>query len=168
MKPDWDKLIEAYKDHESTLIADVDCTAGGKSLRQEVGVKGYPTIKHGDPNDLQDYDGGRDFESLKKFADDLEPPCSPSHIELCNEDKKKMIEGFTAMSTAEREEMIEAKEQEVQELEETLQEVLEDLQKQYSEASEKKDKDIEAIKESGLGLMKSVNAHIRKLGKIEL
>ena len=28
-----------------------------KLAEQKVGVRGYPTIKHGDPNDLQDYEG---------------------------------------------------------------------------------------------------------------
>ena len=42
------------------------------------------------------------------------------------------------------------------------------LQKQYKEASDKKDKDLEDIKNSGLGLMKSVQAHKKKGGKSEL
>ena len=52
------------------LVADVDCTADGKSLCETVGVRGYPSIKWGDPSDLQDYQGGRDFDALKNFADE--------------------------------------------------------------------------------------------------
>merc|ERR1719188_125131 len=100
MKPDWDKLMEAFKGHASTLIADVDCTAGGKALCNEVGVRGYPTIKHGDPNDLQDYKGGRDYAALKKFADGLGPQCGPGKIELCDEAGKKQIEEFQALGAA--------------------------------------------------------------------
>ena len=40
MKPDWDKLIKEYEGHETTLVADVDCTAGGSSLCNKVGVRG--------------------------------------------------------------------------------------------------------------------------------
>merc|ERR1719161_3182658 len=32
MKPDWDKLMKAFKDDESRLVADVDCTAAGKPV----------------------------------------------------------------------------------------------------------------------------------------
>ena len=80
MKPDWDKLISQFKDSSSVLIADVDCTAGGKSLCDEVGVKGYPTIKHGDPNNLEDYKGGRDFSALEKFAKGLKYGQERFHI----------------------------------------------------------------------------------------
>ena len=27
------------------------------------------TLRHGDPNDLEDYKGGRDFDALKKFTE---------------------------------------------------------------------------------------------------
>ena len=30
------------------------------------GIQGYPTIKYGEPGDLKDYQGGRDFDTLKK------------------------------------------------------------------------------------------------------
>jgi len=162
MKPDWDKLMAAFKDHASTLIADVDCTAGGKSLCEEVGVRGYPSIKHGDPNDLEDYKGGRDFAAMKKFADGLGPQCGPANLDLCDAAKKKQIEEFTALGKEKREEMIKAKEAESTKLEADFKTFVDGLQKQYTEANEKKDKDIEAVKTSGLGLLKSVQAHEKK------
>ena len=39
MKPAWDKLMEAYKNDESILVADVDCTAGGQGKCQEAAQK---------------------------------------------------------------------------------------------------------------------------------
>merc|ERR1712232_641522 len=162
MKPDWDKLITAFKGSSSVLIADVDCTTGGKSLCDQVGVRGYPTIKHGDPNDLQDYKGGRDFASLKKFAEGLGPVCGPANIDLCDADKKAKIEEFKAMGVVKREESIKEKEQEAEKLEADFKTFVDGLQKQYQEASDKKDKDIEAVKESGLGLLKAVHAHEKK------
>eukprot|EP00928_Gymnodinium_smaydae_P031315 TRINITY_DN2301_c1_g1_i1.p1 TRINITY_DN2301_c1_g1~~TRINITY_DN2301_c1_g1_i1.p1 ORF type:complete len:167 (+),score=61.95 TRINITY_DN2301_c1_g1_i1:155-655(+) len=157
MKPDWDKLMAEYSSSTTTLVADVDCTAGGKSLCEEVGVEGYPTIKYGDPSDLQDYKGGRDFGALKKFADGLGPLCSPANLDLCDDDKKKQIETFTALGSEKRAEMIKEKEAAITKLEGDLKAVLEDLQKQYKDAMEKKDKDAEAIKQAGLGLLKSVH-----------
>merc|ERR1712174_54354 len=74
-------------------------TADGKELCDQNGVKGYPTIKYGDPADLQDYNGGRDFDSLKKFAEEnLGPQCGPTNLDLCDEKKRKKLEGYMAMS----------------------------------------------------------------------
>ena len=92
MKPAWDKLMDAFADSKTALVGDVDCTAAGKPLCDSNGVQGFPTIKWGDPSALEDYQGGRDFDGLKKFADEnLKPMCSPSNIDLCDDDKKKQI-----------------------------------------------------------------------------
>lgn len=102
MKPDWDKLTEEYADSSHAGIYDVDCTADGKDLCEEVGVTGYPTIKYGDPADkkeLKKYEGGRDFESLKKFAEEnLAPVCGPASMDACTEEEKSKLEGFLKKS----------------------------------------------------------------------
>jgi len=99
MKPDWDKLMEEFKDSSTSLIADVDCTESGKDLCETHGVKGFPTIKHGDPGDLKDYEGGRDFDSLKTFAsENLGPQCGPDNMDLCDADVRAKIEGYLKMS----------------------------------------------------------------------
>merc|ERR1711915_994514 len=139
-KPDWDKLMAEFKDSKTALVADVDCTAGGKSLCDQVGVRGYPTIKHGDPNDLQDYKGGRDFAALKKFAAGLGPTCSPSNLDLCDAEKKASIEEFTKMGAAKRDAMIKEKEAESAKLEADFKTFVDGLQKQYKDESDKKDK----------------------------
>ena len=162
MKPDWDKLSAEYKDHASVLIGDADCTAGGKSLCDSIGVRGYPTIKSGDPSDLQDYKGGRDLSSLKKHAETLGPTCSPANIDLCDDAKKKQIEEFTALGATKRETQITEKEAEMAKLESDFKAFVDGLQKSYQEASDKKDKDSEELKNSGLGLLKSVHAHEKK------
>jgi hypothetical protein len=162
MKPDWDKLSAEYEGHASVLIGDADCTAGGKALCDSVGVRGYPSIKTGDPSDMQDYKGGRDFASLKKHAEGLGPTCGPANLDLCDADKKKQIEEFQALGAAKRETMIKEKEDESAKLESEFKSFVDGLQKSYQEASDKKDKDIEALKNSGLGLLKSVHAHEKK------
>merc|ERR1719213_687179 len=91
--------MDEFADSPSSLVADVDCTTEGKDLCDKVGVRGYPTIKYGDPGDLKDYSGGRDFDSLKKFADEnLGPTCGPANLDLCSEDVKKKIEDYMKMS----------------------------------------------------------------------
>jgi len=158
-----------FKDSKTALVADVDCTAAGKDLCNEVGVRGYPTIKHGDPADLQDYKGGRSFKDLKAFADEnLGPTCSPGNLDLCSADKKAQIEEFMKMSDADLKAKIEEKTAAMEKLESDFKTFVDGLQKSYTEANEKKDADLKAIKDSGLGLMKSVQAHQAKGGKSEL
>jgi len=163
MKPDWDKLMAEFKDHASVLVGDADCTAGGKELCNEMGVRGYPSIKHGDPADLQDYEGGRDFASLKKFAgESLGPKCSPANIDLCDADKKKQIDDFMALSDADLAAKVSEKDAEQKKADEDLEALLKSLQNQYEEGQKKAEATKLAIKESGLGLMKSVQAHQKK------
>jgi uncharacterized coiled-coil protein SlyX len=159
MKPDWDKLMEEFKDSPTQLVADVDCTADGKPLCDANGVRGYPTLKWGDPTDLQDYQGGRDYDTLKKFAEEnLKPICSPANIDLCDDDKKKEIEKYQAMADEELAKMITEKEEEMKKAETDFKELVDGLQAQYKEAMEAKDATLESIKNSGLGLMKAVKA----------
>jgi len=103
MKPAWDKLMGEFAGSPTSLIADVDCTEGGKDLCEKHGVQGFPTIKYGDPDELKDYEGGRDFEDLKKFAEEnLGPQCGPGeNIGLCSEKVKGKIEKYMAMSVDE-------------------------------------------------------------------
>merc|ERR1712084_123896 len=58
--------------------------------------------------------------------------------------------------------MIKEKDGELAKLESDFKAFVDGLQKQYTEASEKKEKDAEAIKNSGLGLLKAVHAHEKK------
>uniref|UniRef100_A0A6T9T8Z7 Thioredoxin domain-containing protein n=1 Tax=Alexandrium catenella TaxID=2925 RepID=A0A6T9T8Z7_ALECA len=102
MKPAWDRLMDDFKGSSTSLVADVDCIDSGKDLCEKYGVEGFPTIKHGDPGDLQDYQGGRSYEDLKKFADEnLGPTCGPTSLDLCSADVRAKMEGFMKM-TADR------------------------------------------------------------------
>jgi len=160
MKPDWDKLMKEFDGHASALVADVDCTAAGKPLCDSNGVRGFPTIKYGDPAALEDYQGGRDFKSLQTFAqENLKPICSPANIDLCDADAKAEIEKFQAMSSSDLDAAIKGKEDEQAEAEKTFKDEVSKLQKKYEGLMEAKDAAIKAVKDSGLGLMKSVKAH---------
>eukprot|EP00536_Pseudo-nitzschia_multiseries_P001929 jgi/Psemu1/317739/estExt_fgenesh1_pm.C_260001 len=163
MKPDWDKLMDAFADSETALVADVDCTAEGKDLCTNHGIRGYPTLKYGDPADLQDYKGGRDYASLEKFAtESLKPMCSPANLDLCEDDKKASIEKFLAMASDELEKLIADGEKQIEDAEEEFKTGVEGLQKAYQEMMEKKEKTQEEIKNSGLGLMKACKVHASK------
>lgn len=158
MKPDWDKLMKQDFGKDA-LVADVDCTAAGKPLCEKVGVRGYPTLKWGDPNALEDYSGGRTFADMKKFAkENLKPICSPSNLDLCDDEKKAEITKFMEMDDAELDKMIEEKEKLLEEAEETFKSEVDKLQKKYTELQSEKEKKETEVKESGLGLMRSVKA----------
>lgn len=163
MKPDWDKLMGEFKDSKTALVADVDCTAGGKSLCDEVGVRGYPTIKHGDPNNLEDYNGGRTFDDLKKFAtENLGPSCGPNNLDLCDDEAKASIAKYSKMSAAELDAIITEADAKAAKAESDFKTFVEGLQKSYESASKKKDEDVAAIKSKGLGFAKAVKASMKK------
>merc|ERR1719359_2662999 len=132
MKPAWDKLMGEFAGNKDALVADVDCTAAGKPLCDSNGVRGFPTIKYGDPSALEDYEGGRSFDDIQKFAaENLKPMCSPKNIDLCDDDKKAEIEKFQAMSDDDLDAAIAAEEEKLEEAEKTFKKEVEKLQKKY-------------------------------------
>jgi len=171
MKPAWDKLMKNWNKGDRTktsLIADVDCTAEGKPLCEKVGVQGFPTIKWGDVSNLEAYEGGRDYDALKKFAkENLKPMCSPANIDLCDDAKKKEISEFQAMSAEDLNKMIEEKKAEQKAAETLFEESVKKLQDTYSQLQKDKDEAVAAVKSSGLGLMQAVAAHAAKSGAKE-
>jgi len=165
MKPAWDKLMKIYAGHASALVADVDCTAAGKPLCDSNGVKGFPTIKFGNPGALEDFKGGRDFDALKKFADEnLKPMCSPANLDLCDDEKKSEIEELMKFSEAELDAKIAEGDSKVADAETFFKSEVEKLQANYQKLMSDKDEAIEEVKNSGLGLMKSVLAAKQKEG----
>ena len=163
MKPAWDKLMKEYADSKTILIADVDCTADGKDLCEEHGIQGFPTIKYGDPSSLEDYEGGRGFDDLKKFAaENLKPTCSPSNIDLCDDAMKKTIAEYQTMDMKKLAELIDGKESEMKDAESEFEAEVEKLQEKYDELSKAKDAKMKEIKDSGLGVMKAVRATRKK------
>jgi len=160
MKPDWDRVMEDFKDHKTTGVFDVDCTAAGKPLCDSNGVRGFPTIKHGDPNSLEDYSGGRSYDALKSFADGLKPICSPSQRDLCDEEQLAKIDEYSAMGKDGLQEVIEKGEQQIQDAEQTFKDEVSKLQAAYEKLMQEKDDAIAAAKASGMGMAKSVLASL--------
>merc|ERR1712176_470019 len=163
------KLMAAFKDSKTALVADVDCTAGGKDLCSSQGVRGYPTIKYGDPNNMEDYKGGRSLNDLQTFAkENLGPTCGPANLDLCDDEKKEQINKFLAMSASDLKAAAKEKEDEMKKAEKDFEEFVKGLQAKYEKANKEKDDTLAKIKDSGLGLMKSVLAHQGKVAKGEL
>jgi len=159
MAPVWAELMEEYKDSPTTLIAKVDCTAGGKDLCTSLGVQGYPTLMYGDPNDLQKYEGGRDLAAFKEFAaENLGPVCGPSNKDLCDEKQQKKLAKFENMSLKDLEKLVKKKEGKIAKDEQDLQDLKDKCQRKITLKEKKTKKSIAKIKKSGLGLAKSVLA----------
>merc|ERR1719387_1329121 len=158
-----------YKDSATALVADVDCTAGGKSLCETHGVRGYPSIKYGDPTALEDYQGGRSLKDLQAFAaENLKPMCSPSNLDLCDDEKKAEIKKYQDMSDADLEAAIAEKKKAIEDAEEAFNTGLKGLQETYEKLQKDKDEGIKAVKDSGLGLMQAVAATAGAKAKEEL
>jgi len=102
MKPDWDKLGADFAGSKTVVIGDVDCTVE-KDLCSKYGVRGYPTIKYftGDTAaDGDKYEGGRDYDTLKSWADEnLGPSCSPDNRDLCSEEQLAAIDEVMGLAT---------------------------------------------------------------------
>jgi len=158
MKPDWDKLMTQYADNPGVLIADIDCTAAGKPLCDAHGVRGYPTIKFGDPNALEDYKGGRTLKDLEKFASELGPSCGPGNMDICGDEEKAEIEELMKLTDEELDEKINAGQTKMEEAEATFKEEVEKLQEQYQNLQSAKEKALEEVTESGLGSLKKIRA----------
>ena len=96
MKPDWDKLAETVD--TSVFIADVNCSDEAE-ICEQVGVKGYPTIKVYQDGQVTDYSGARSFDALSDYVDqnlavkckidNMEEGCSEKAIQYIGKWKTK-------------------------------------------------------------------------------
>jgi len=157
MKPDWDSLAATFEDSKTVLIADVDCTTGGKPLCDKFGVRGYPTIKYFNPPDEEgeDYKGGRDLPALKKFVEsDLGPGCSVDTKENCSAEQLADLEKYITMDGAERASKLDSMKTELKAAEDAHNELLKTLQSQFKESQD----GLEKLKEDSAPVIKLLKA----------
>jgi C4-dicarboxylate-specific signal transduction histidine kinase len=108
---------------------------------------------------MQDYKGGRDLSALKKFANEnLKPVCSPANLDLCDDEMKAKIGELQALSASDLDKRIKEKDAESAAAEKKFSDEVAKLQKRYQELQTEKEEAVEAVKNSGLGLMKAVRA----------
>jgi thioredoxin-like negative regulator of GroEL len=161
MKPAWDQLGDEFAGSKTVIIADVDCTVH-KTVCGKYGVRGYPTIKYFTGSTAADgdtYEGGRDFDSLKKFADEsLGPSCSNDNIDLCDDDQKAILDKYNAMSVSERKEIVDKANADVAAAEETFKEEVKKLQANYEKLMSDKDAAVKALQTKDLSLLKSIKS----------
>jgi len=161
MKPDWDRLMKEFEQSTTALVADVDCTADGKELCTKVGVKGYPTLKYGDPNNLDDYKGGRTYDDLLTFAkENLGPTCGPGNMDLCDDEQKTKIEEIQSRGLEKLEAEITKIEETIEAAETHFADEVKKLQDTYEKLMKEKEETVQTAKDKDLGLMKTVRAHL--------
>jgi hypothetical protein len=148
--PDWEKLATDFESNNEILIAEVDCTNDANDdICSDNGVQGFPTLKYGNPNALDDYDQGRDYASLKAFADEnLKPSCSPFNLELCEGAEKARIEELSKKSLEELKAETTAVEEQLEKADDEFEEEVEKLQAEYMKMMEASEKKKEELKKS--------------------
>lgn len=169
MAPDWERLSDEWSESNESLVAEVDCTAKGKPLCNSYDIKGFPSIKYGSPTSLEDYQGGRTYGDLAEFArENLKPMCSPSKLDLCNNEKRAEIEKLMDMPEVDLASAISDEEKNIKEAEDIFNTEVQKLQDAYKRLQEKKEAAEKSVAEAGLGLMKAVMAIKTKAAKDEL
>ena len=163
MKPAWDSLMQDFEESDTILVADVDCIEAGKSLCDKVGVKGFPTIKYGNPDDLQDYKGSRDHEELVKFAETLKPGCIVDTLENCSEEEQNVIAELKEKSKEELDALVLSEAKESEQAQTEFKEAVERLQKEYEQLQKDKESTLEDIKDRyNIGFVKQIRKLERK------
>ena len=156
MKPAWDKLMEEYEDSE-ILVGDVDCVGSGKPLCDKVGVQGFPTIKYGDPDNLEPYQGARDFDALKEFTNVLKPPCDVRTFEHCSVEDKVLIDDLSTAPLEYIKNLLDLEKQERETIEKTFDDAVKALQDEYQKLQQKKKDDTLALKKTyNVGIIKKM------------
>jgi protein disulfide-isomerase A6 len=142
MKPAWNQLGDAFQNSKTVIIGDVDCTVE-KDLCSKYGVRGYPTIKYftgATAADGDKYEGGRDFDALKNFADEnLGPSCSVDAKDLCSDEQLAIINEAEALSLEDINKYIEGKEKDISDAEKLFKDELAKLQARYEQLQKDKD-----------------------------
>jgi len=155
-KPRWETLEREFVDSETVLIGGVDCDGEGVTLCNKHDIKGYPTLKYGDPFDLKPYEGeGRPF-TMYTFATELKPMCSPANVDLCDTERKAVIEKYQAMSAEELDSAINDEIKELDAANEILQNARDEHKDRVQKLQDKKDATIKEINQNGLDLMKAI------------
>ena len=105
MKPAWGEFSKLHAKSAELLVGEVDCTdsaGGGEELCERFEVEGFPTLKFFEAGSAEpeEFDGDEmsveGFEAFSKAL--LGPPCSPSALEACSAEDRKVVESYRALA----------------------------------------------------------------------
>jgi hypothetical protein len=131
----------------------LDCAGTAQSTCGQNGVQGYPSLKMVVDGKMSDYNGGRDFNSMKREVDSKlspRPACSLESKDACTPEARQILEESEKMSKAERAAKIKEVEQEIK-----------DSKKQAAELEKKAKKLAES-----LDLIKAGGATVEKVEQL--
>tara|TARA_B110000008_G_C16958760_1_gene559287 strand:+ start:1133 stop:1762 length:630 start_codon:yes stop_codon:yes gene_type:complete len=129
LKPDWDRLGEDADD--TVIIADVDCTADGKPLCEKYDIKGFPTLKSFWGKSSEDYKGGRSYNDLIQYANNLKIPCNIKNKNACTKEETEELEKLLKLSDEKRRETFEKIKKDIKIEEENHDNLLKKLQEKF-------------------------------------
>jgi hypothetical protein len=169
LEKDWDKLAQKWQNHDIGLVAEVDCTSsGGKPLCNYLHIESFPTLKFGDPYDLEDYDGNRSFQELDAFAvANLVPVCSVDHLDLCEPELKQRLQEYSNMDESKLKALMVQEEAKMEKAEKEFQQLVDSLSEKYEAAERERRKVIDEVMNGVLPSMRAVLAARKRSENVE-
>mmetsp|Transcript_19780 Transcript_19780/g.29365 ORF Transcript_19780/g.29365 Transcript_19780/m.29365 type:complete len:229 (-) Transcript_19780:160-846(-) len=165
MAPEWTKLASDWEGNEVGLVAKIDCTdKKSKPLCKKYKVHNFPSIHYGDPLSLEIYEGGRSYEDLSFFAKEiLKPMCTPSKLERCDDDTKRLTQELMSTSDEELKNLLLDEKKKLKDIAKDFKLESKKLQDRYQQLSAEKDSKIQEVRYWGLELAKYVKAYRSKM-----
>jgi len=105
--PSWNALMRQYEREdfatENFKTASVNCSGAEKKLCNRIGISAFPTIKFGNPFNLEDYGGHRDLDSLQRFVvSNIQRRCDVGYlINNCGDAHMAVINKYMDMDVLE-------------------------------------------------------------------
>ena len=111
-------------------------------------MQGFPTLAWGDASSAEDYNGGRDYESMKEFADEFvtKPSCSIFNLDACTKEEKADIAVVEAKTDDELSAIAEKIAKEAKDANKEFEEYLDRLNEEYELQQKKFNDKVDAIK----------------------
>lgn len=167
MQPAWEQLTKTFEDSATVLFGEVDCDGTGEDLCEYFGISSYPTLKYGDPNNLEKYWGMMGYDSLLEFTmENVVQICGPTKLDLCDEDQKVKIDTMEKLGIKSLEAKFADLEVNIESTEANFEADVDKLYQEHMEAYDKlladKDETIKVFKENNdFVLMKMVLAKLQ-------
>jgi len=149
MAPAWEQVASEWENHDIGFVGEVDCTAPeSESLCEVFQVEAFPTILYGDPSSPEEYQGGRDYESLSAFAKANigKAVCSLGKLDACDPEDKKLVEELKGKSKEELMETAAKVDEKIAEAQTELDEYIEKINEEYEAQTAKFNSKVETLK----------------------
>jgi ElaB/YqjD/DUF883 family membrane-anchored ribosome-binding protein len=150
MAPDWEKLAKDWEKHVIGMVAEIDCTdPESEGICQEMNVEGFPTLLYGDPSAPEEYQGGRDYETLSAFAKTFldRLVCGVSKTDNCSDEEKSKIAKVTAMTKEKLLDAADSVQKQIKVAQNELDDFIEEINVKYEAMTKKFSESVESIKE---------------------